>query len=75
MTRSGRGVGLSRNQLRMLRAIVYQADTKTMPKYWCQNGNEERTARSLVRLGLVAWDPPGTRQYLLPSPAGREAAK
>lgn len=31
----------------------------------CRDGNEERTARSLVRKGYARWEPPGTNARLV----------
>jgi hypothetical protein len=64
-------VRLSTNQKRMLRAVVRSyADHPYIP----YDGNEVRTARSLVRKGLAKWEPEGTNAWLVPTDAGRAKA-
>lgn len=67
------GSKLSANQRRMLRAIVRTADHYHRT-YTTSDGNEDRTARSLVRRRLAYWTPEGTHAGLLPTYAGRMEA-
>lgn len=61
---------LTSTQLRLLRSVALSNRLTVSPPYQCLDGNEERTARSLVRRGLAFWTPPGTHVGLSPTQLG-----